>query len=172
MHSSSTNRFRRSLICAAFLLGCSALAAQSDQSVTTAPSVEFAETSGVTSNVRDECTLDSRLPKFIRDFAAKKNITVNLAEGGKGRVLHLEFANIVGPGGGAWSGSKSVTVRGKLTEEGKVIGTFIASRYSGGGLFAGYKGTCSILGRCIKSIGKDIANWLVNPTMDAKLGNA
>ena len=42
---------------------------------------------------------------------------------------------------------------------------------AGGGAFGGYKGTCSILGRCIKTLGSDIAKWLANPTMDAKLGN-
>ena len=43
---------------------------------------------------------------------------------------------------------------------------------AGGGAFGGFKGTCSILGRCIKAIGADIAKWLANPTMDAMLGNA
>jgi len=38
-------------------------------------------------------------------------------------------------------------------------------------MFAAYKGTCSIVGRCAKSIGKDISNWLENPTDDASLGD-
>jgi hypothetical protein len=65
-----------------------------------------------------------------------------------------------------------VTVEGELVENGEVIGSFTASRYSSGGAFGGFKGTCAILGRCIQSIGKDIAAWLKNPTMNAMLGNA
>ncbi len=40
-----------------------------------------------------------------------------------------------------------------------------------GGLFAGFKGSCSVLGRTVKAIGKDIAEWLVNPVLDADLGD-
>ncbi len=134
---------------------------------------EFAEASGVTDNVQKECTLHTRLPGFIKDFAkGRVELADDVSESTPGRVLHLKIVNVIGPGGGAWSGSKSVTVEGKLTDNGEVVGTFIASRFSGGGAFGGYKGTCSILGRCIKTIGKDIALWLKNPTMDARLGNA
>ena len=95
----------------------------------------------------------------------------DVTESTEGRVLHVEISSVVGPQGGAWSGAKSVTVEGKLTENGEVIGTFKGNRYSGGGAFGGYKGTCSILGRCAKTLGSDIAKWLAKPTMDARLGN-
>jgi hypothetical protein len=134
--------------------------------------VAFAESSGASDNVKAECTLDTRLPGFIKDFAKNVVLADDVGEDTEGRVLHLTFTNVIGTGGGAWSGSKSVTVEGKLTENGEVIGTFTAIRYSGGGAFAAYKGTCSILGRCIKAIGKDIAEWLAHPTMKARLGNA
>lgn len=137
--------------------------------------VPFAESSGVTSNVKADCTLETRLPKFIEDYS-KKGVDVVVGddpgEESAGKVLHLEFTNVHGPGGGAWSGPKIVTVEGTLTDNGEVIGSFIGTRYSTGGAFGGYKGTCSILGRCIKALGKDIAAWLKNPTMDAMLGDA
>ena len=34
------------------------------------------------------------------------------------------------------------------------------TRNSGGGFGGGYKGSCSVLGRCTKALGKDIAGWL------------
>jgi hypothetical protein len=65
-----------------------------------------------------------------------------------------------------------MTVEGVLRDNGREIGSFTAIRYSGGGVFGGYKGTCAIVGRCAKTLGKDIANWLENPQKGSKLGNA
>ena len=172
MQRFSANAALFSLGCASLLLTLTATTASASQTVNITPSVEYSSSSGVSEAVRSECTLDTRLPKFIQDYARKQGIEVEVGDGTEGRVLQIKFVTIIGPGGGAWSGAKSVTVEGKLTENGKVIGTFVGSRYSGGGMFGGYKGTCSILGRCIKTLGNDIAKWLVNPTMDARLGNA
>lgn len=137
--------------------------------------VPFADSSGATGNVKAECRLESRLPQFIAE-AARRGVKVTVGpapkEGAEGKFLYIEIVNVVGPGGGAWSGPKSVTVKGEVVENGETIGSFVASRYSTGGAFGGYKGTCSILGRCIKALGKDIAGWLKSPTMDAALGDA
>ncbi|MDH3352157.1 MAG: hypothetical protein OEM60_06710 [Gammaproteobacteria bacterium] len=150
-------------------------ASAEDLSYTLVSPVPFAENSGASSDVKGSCSLETRLPTFIED-AAKRGVKVVISpdpgEDVAGKVLYLEFTNVLGTGGGAWSGPKSVTVRGELKENGELIGSFTASRYSSGGAFAGFKGTCDILGRCIKTLGKDIADWLKKPTMNAMLGNA
>jgi hypothetical protein len=64
-----------------------------------------------------------------------------------------------------------VLIKGSLAEKGKVLGDFNARRYSGGGMFGEYKGTCSILGRCVKTLGKDVAEWLAHPVSQAALGD-
>ena len=136
--------------------------------------VLIAEDSGASSNVREECKLGTKLTQFIKTYA--KNPTVTLRndpiDEAEGKVLILEIVNVVGPGGGVWSGAKSIRIKGELLENGEVIGTFTAARFSGGGAFGAYKGTCSILGRCVKASGSDIAKWLANPTMNAMLGDA
>jgi len=138
-------------------------------------SLPFADGSGASREVQSECKLESKLPGFIRS-AAKRGITVSVTDvpldDVEGKVLHIEFTHVLGTGGGAWSGPKAVTVQGELREAGEVIGSFTSTRYSTGGAFGGFKGTCSILGRCVKAMGKDIARWLENPTMDALLGDA
>ena len=137
--------------------------------------VKFSNNAHVREAVVNECNLQSKLPHFIRTYGKKNGVDVVLSNKAlnkkqKGRVLLLEITDVNGAGGGAFSGAKSVDVKGRLYENGKLIGSFIASRYSTGGLFAGFKGTCSILGRCVKTLGSDIAKWLKNPRKDAKLG--
>ena len=55
---------------------------------------------------------------------------------------------------------------------GKTVSRFRAKRYSTGGAFAGFKGTCSIIGRCARAVGRDIAAWLEDPKDGALLGEA
>jgi hypothetical protein len=133
--------------------------------------IPFSAESGASQNVQDECQLQTKVPQFLGSFSKSVEL-VDGPLGTDGRVLELEISQVHAPGGGAWSGAKSMTVKGTLRENGEEIGTFIATRYSGGGAFGGYKGTCGIVGRCAKAIGKDIAGWLAKPGKDSRLGDA
>lgn len=170
----------------AVLLGCGAStptkqtlsASAMKNPVIIASAVPYAANSGAPLAVKRECIIDKQLPEFVESYASGYDIAVvrdskkAKQQRASGKVLELEFSQIYGQGGGAWSGAKSVTVRGTLRENGKKIGSFVGTRVSGGGAFAGYKGTCSILGRCVKTLGDDIARWLQAPSMNARLGDA
>lgn len=160
------------LILPILIVACSAAQAET---FTVPAEVMFSDGVAVSDAVENECTLQTRLPAFIED-GARRGVDIVISDqpldNVAGKVLRLEYTHILGTGGGAWSGPKSVTVAGELWEDGELIGSFVASRYSTGGAFGGFKGTCSILGRCIKTLGVDIARWLEDPTMDARLGNA
>jgi len=136
-------------------------------------SISFATNAPVPAAVRDQCALQTKVPEFIAQAAGS---SVELVDGAldrkKGRVLELEITEVHAPGGGAFSGPKWMSVKGELYEKGKQIGSFRAKRYSTGGAFGGFKGTCSIIGRCTKAIGDDIAGWLGAPTANAELGDA
>lgn len=138
-------------------------------------STPYAKTAQVREAVKKDCQLDTKLPGFIRDYASANGLEVKLESGAldtrKGKVLLLEITDVKAAGGGAWSGAKSMSVAGKLYDSGKLVGDFTAMRYSGGGFFGGYKGTCSIVGRCSKTLGKDIATWLEHPAKNAHLGD-
>lgn len=138
---------------------------------TVASSVPFAQDSGVRENIKQECKLQTRLPEAIKK-EAKRGVKVMLTdeplENVAGKVLSLEFTNVFGLGGGGFSGSKSATVRGVLKEDGEVIGTVTARRRT---LFRMKTGTCSLLKRVVEKIGEDVADWLREPTMDARLGD-
>lgn len=128
----------------------------------------------VNEKVKDQCAPEARLSEFVKEYAKGPFDEVvglkDLSKAGGGKTLSLTILNVMGVGGGAWSGPKGITVQGTLRENGKVIGTFQARRSSGGGAYGGFKGTCSILERCAKALGKDIAAWLEGPSMDARLG--
>ncbi|MEM9459800.1 MAG: hypothetical protein AAGF11_36825 [Myxococcota bacterium] len=134
---------------------------------TAVASVTFAEDSGSTKDVRQECGLQSKIPEWIADNieGVRPNAT---AEGG--RMLTLEITHIDGAGGGAWTGPKRIAMTGMLTENGEIIGSFRAQRTSGGGMWGGYKGTCSILETCGEELGEDVADWLRAPSEGAELG--
>lgn len=159
------------------LLSLAAAMSVTAQEVTTLviPSkVAFAKDCRVNDKVRKECQLEEKTLQFIKEFNRSNysNLVTEKPASGDYHVLTAEIIEVMGAGGGAWSGAKSLKVKGTLTDsQGKVLGSFEAGRYSGGGAFAGYKGTCSIMGRCTKAIGKDIGIWLSSPTMDAFLGD-
>ena len=135
--------------------------------------VPFAKSANVPAAVKNECDLGKKLSSFIHDFGKNQfDSVVSSRKAPKGaKKLSVSITHVQGRQGGAWSGAKSVQVKGKLTQNGKVVGTFEDLRVSGGGFFGGYKGTCSILGRCVKTLGKDIAAWAANPSMNSRLGD-
>ncbi len=138
--------------------------------------IEFAENLAIRQAVRDECRLPEKLTTFIDQFAAKyysqilTNTDISTVPAGT-QILKIKITDVKGFAGGAWSGGKSVTIVGTLLKDGKVLGDFKARRVSGGGMFAEFKGTCSILGRCVKALGKDVAEWLKTPTRNAVLSD-
>ncbi|MBF0263668.1 MAG: hypothetical protein HQL46_00220 [Gammaproteobacteria bacterium] len=118
--------------------------------------------------IKTDCDLGGKLSEYVQSFGQSKNFNFSPTKGK--RELVLNISHVHGTGGGAWTGAKSVTVEGKLMEGSKLIGSFTGTRTSGGGFFGAYKGTCSILGRCVKTLGKDIATWLETPTKNAIIG--
>ena len=135
--------------------------------------VDFAESAVVPQAVQTECALPFKMAQFIEQYSLNHFDHVKTVEAApaKGQYLKVEIAHVEGAGGGAWSGAKSVTLRGSLIKDGKPGASFMARRVSGGGAFGGFKGTCDILGRNLQTLGQDVANWLSNPVDGARLGN-
>ncbi|MDH3336277.1 MAG: hypothetical protein OER22_03245 [Gammaproteobacteria bacterium] len=162
---------RQVLFVLIFLMFLPLTASAKKETYTIASSIPFAEGSGVRDNVKEECGFETRLPEYIRK-KAKRGVNVVLTDEplGKvnGKVLFLEITNVFALGGGGYSGSKSAIVSGELKENGELIGSVTARRRT---LFSMRVGTCSMLKRVAEKLGEDIADWLREPTMDAKLGD-
>lgn len=142
------------------------------ETLAVADSIAFNDGSNIRDAIKNECNLGPKLSTFIHAYAGKHFTVVSqVGAPANSKRLNISIVDASGNAGGAWSGSKSVTIEGSLSQNGQILGTFTARRHSGGGAFGGYKGTCSILGRCVKALGKDLAAWATNPATDSRLGD-
>jgi hypothetical protein len=145
------------------------LATMATETVSIQRTVPYADGTG-SEVLRSQCNWNSELSRRIV-VAAKGLVVVSDKDPNQltGKVLVMTITSVHAVGGGNYSGPKWANVRGELREDSRVIGTFIANRTTttGGGFTA-----CSALNRVGKALAKDIANWLMAPTMDAHLGSA
>lgn len=137
--------------------------------------VPFSADAEIDGKIRRECTIEVHLADFVQKFGKARGIDVTFVDHTEdvteGRVLLLEITDAESSGNAFIGHRKLTSVRGQLMENGEVIGTFRGRRNSMGGAFAGYKGSCSVLGRTVRALGEDIAAWLAAPSMDALLGD-
>ncbi|HEV8694770.1 MAG TPA: hypothetical protein VGQ93_11410 [Lysobacter sp.] len=145
------------------------------QSVRMPRPVPYAETADIADNIKEECKLNEQLADFVQKYSKVNGVTVEFGneplDKTRGRVLDLHITNAISLGN-AWTGHhKQASAVGTLYENGTKVASFKARRQSMGGAFAGYKGSCSVLGRTVDAMGEDIAAWLKAPVEGAKLGD-
>jgi hypothetical protein len=135
----------------------------------------YKEGADIASNIKEECKLNKQLPGFIASFSAANGTKVSLRDtvtkATEGKSLVVEIVEAVSRGNAFIGHRKYTKVKGTLYDSGTKKAGFTAARISGGGFFGGYKGSCSVLGRTVKTIGKDISAWLKNPVDGAYLGD-
>ena len=134
----------------------------------------YAEDAEVAHKIRTECVkLQGQLPAYTAEFGREFGVEVDLVDAApaEGRVLELEIYEAVSMGNAFIGHQKYAKVRGTLFEDGQPVAQFRGMRNSMGGAFGGYKGSCSVLGRTMKALGKDIAQWLQDPRDGAELGD-
>ena len=135
--------------------------------------VSYHPSAGVDETVRSECQPEAMLVKHVGNQLKRLYRTDNVlvskgAEAPGSPVLRLQITHVLGVGGGAWSGPKAITVSAELLgNDGEIRRTKI-NRWSVGGMWGGFKGTCTILDRCAVSIGKDLARWVKDPAFKIK----
>ncbi|GAB2627360.1 hypothetical protein [Novilysobacter erysipheiresistens] len=134
--------------------------------------VPYAADNDISDAIKDECKINEQLADFVKQYSSEP---VELVSGpvdtGSGRVLQLEIVDAVSMGN-AWLGHQKFTkVSGTLFEDGAEVASFRGRRNSMGGAFAGFKGSCSVLGRTVEVLGEDIAGWLAAPEDGATLGD-
>ena len=149
-------------------------AAYAAEPVVVASVIPYADSADIQQKILDECTeLGAQFSQYIKEYAAEKGVQVTLgdASASASRELRVEITNALSQGNAFLGHSKSMSSRGTLFENGTEVATFRATRNSMGGAFAGYKGSCSVLGRTVKAMGMDIGEWLATPVDGAELGD-
>lgn len=149
-------------------------AGQAADTVVIADSIPYADGADIQRKVREECTeLNGQFASYIRQYAGERGVTVEFGDpaAGTGRVLRVELTSAVSQGNAFLGHNKGTSSRGTLVQDGVEVAGFRATRYSMGGAFAGFKGSCSVLGRTVRAMGQDIGTWLADPVDDAELGD-
>ena|ERR1700761_3716535 len=135
--------------------------------------VTYAPGASVVDKVKEECKIEDMLTHHVGDVLRKINKTgdgtvASQVDAGDAKILRLQITHVLGVGGGAWSGPKATTVTADLLENGNVIRHTEINRWSVGGFWGGFKGTCSILDRTTVVIAKDLSRWVRDPSYEIK----
>lgn len=138
------------------------------------PGIKIAETINtlrddtIDQEIKKSCPWNTELPNYLTGmtFGNVYQVTDDIGTAG-GKKLLLTIVNSRLLGGGLYSGFKWLTVTGSLVDNDHEIGSFIAVRKS----FRAWTG-CGISDRLSYEIAYDISNWLQNPTLNARLGDA
>ncbi len=123
---------------------------------------------GVVAPVREECHVEDLLARRVGAVLKKRNGSGSGTIGAgtaaaDAAVLRLTITHVFGVGGGAWSGPKAITVRAELFEGKELKRQQKVNRWSLGGFWGGFKGTCSILDRTASALAKDLGKWAFDP---------
>lgn len=175
MRSINKNTYFSKLIItlsSALLLFSFSIDASADQALNI-QSVKFTkDTKAVNGKVRLECKLLEKTKKFLVAYGKKHFSPVTTESKAVAGAYNISatIVGTVGGAGGAWTGRKGATIKGTVKKNGKVVGSYEAFRSSGGRRFGWGGGTCSLLGRSVKRLGRDITEWARSPSMNARLG--
>lgn len=146
------------------LLASSTVAAD-NATLTLSSKAEYLEERVIAENIVKECTnLGFKFSESTRTSLEKNGFSVQtrseLADQAEGMSLKLTIVNALSAGNAFMGHKKSVSIQAELFQDGELLDTFERTRNSSGGFGAGFKGSCTVLERCVNTLGKDVARWM------------
>lgn len=119
----------------------------------------------IQTNVKESCTaLGDNFSKYTQAALQKAGWQVAAKEAidaeTQGVAIKLEITDAVSAGNWFIGHRKSTSILATLYKDGQPVDTYVANRYSSGGFFGGFKGSCSILNRTVKTLGSDVTKWI------------
>jgi len=161
-----------------------------DDAIAVATLIPYAEKAEVRDSIRQDCGLSSKLSKSIIARSVKKDISMirlanpndaALSQGqgnsdlegstGRHRTLALRITDAIQTSGGLLP-THSLSIDGVYKEEGRIVGTFVATRFARASFFPFRRGECAILSEATRLLAKDVVRWTKKPNLDSRLGDA
>ncbi|MDG6774329.1 hypothetical protein QCB45_08290 [Thiomicrorhabdus sp. ZW0627] len=122
-----------------------------------------------------ECTLPTQYTELLFAHANDNGINVEVVDSQEptkqGYFLLPSFTQIRSSGNAFIGHNKYTEMHLTLYKDGKKVSEADFGRVSGGGLFGGYKGSCSVLGRTVEANAEDTVLWLNSPVDGARFGD-
>lgn len=155
--------------------------AVADGPVAIATLIPYAEKAEIRDSIRQDCGLSSKLSKLvvarsIRNDMPMVRVGNPNSEEARGepkttRYLELRITDAIETSGGLLP-TLSLSIDGVLKQQGRVVGTFVGTRFARAGFIPFRRGECAILSEAVRLLAKDVVKWMKNPQLDARLGDA
>lgn len=162
-----------------------------DGAITIATLIPYAEKAEVRDSIRQDCGLSSKLSRFVVARSLKKSIAmVRLGNPNQARAtradqssgeadnsaspnrsLELRITDAIETSGGLLP-THSLSIDGVLKEDGRIIGTFVGTRFARASFIPFRRGECAILSEAVALLAKDVVRWVRKPSLDSRLGDA
>jgi hypothetical protein len=146
-------------------LGFCSMTYAAGEAISVSSAAKYYDEKVISPKIVSECSsLGSQFSGFTKEYLEKEGWQVSLVDNvdsvGQGTKLKLEITNASSSGNAFIGHHKSVSISASLYKDGKLVDTLATSRDSGGGAFAGFKGSCAVLTRCVNTLGSDVAKWV------------
>ena len=128
-----------------------------------AEQIPYKEGHNISPRITSQCTeTGTILSESIAKHAAKKGITVIRSPNYESHSTYakIEIDSATGIGSAMIGHWKGMALSGGFYQNGKESDKTTFKRHSTGGMFGGFKRSCSVFYRTANTLGKDVAGWL------------
>ena len=130
--------------------------------------INYKNEANIAKNVLAECNLGTPLSVSVQKYARNFNIKVdrvdNIDKADPDNHIKIEIVSVMSrqrvTTALAHRHAKNVTIKATVFENGKPVHKMERYRSSKGGVFGGFKRSCSVLDRTVNTLGNDVAKLL------------
>jgi hypothetical protein len=131
-----------------------------------ATEIPYMDESLIPGKILKECvslgkTFSQSAETFGRKYGVQVDRKEHLTADSERDVLVLKMVTAVSAGNAFMGHHKSMTAKGELYRDGKLVRTVTKERSSRGGFGAGFKGSCTVLERTVETLGSDFIKWVI-----------
>lgn len=136
--------------------------------------IPFSKDAFIKAAIKEECDIQKQLADYVKEYSNANSVNVefdnNASKDNSEYYLDLKIVDAISEGNAFLGHNKRTRVSGILYKNGNQIASFKGQRHSRGGFGAGFKGSCSVLGRTVEALGEDISIWIRYPKNGSMIG--